>query len=275
MGQMIGRGMCLWMVFTLLLLAPATGCPAAGFSSASSAAGEESHFAPEQIRDFAKKVERAMAARGAHVAILARMGRPPADLPAGMHFTHVAFAVYSEISTADQRKVPGYAIYNLYQLDQHPDLSDLVMDYPVEFFSGVAVLEAGVLIPSPELQARLLAVITSPTYAALHDPHYSVIANPFTLGRQNCTEFVLDVTNAAIYQTSDIKVIKANEKAWFTPQPVSVNPFKLMLGSMFSSEVSLSDQPGPPVTATFERIVDYLHKYDQGSEAFTVLPDGN
>ena len=265
------------LLITLLLLGcwPASGWPAGGFSSASSAAGEESHFAPEQIRAFAKKVEKAMAAKGAHVAILARMGRPLADLPEGMHFTHVAFAVYSEITTADQRKVTGYVIHNLYQEDGHPDVSDLVTDYPVEFFSGVAVLEAGVLIPSPELQARLLAVITSPTYAALHDPHYSVIANPFTLGRQNCTEFVLDVTNAAIYQTSDIKVIKANEKAWFTAQPVAVNPFKLMLGSMFSSEVSLSDQPGAPVTATFERIVDYLHKYDQGSESFTVLPDAN
>ncbi len=246
---------------------------AAGFSSASSEAGETLHYSPEQILKFSKKVEKTLAAKGARVAILARKGRPASEMPEGMNFTHAAFAVYSEITTGDGRKLPGYAIYNLYQEDKNPDVSDLVQDFPVDFFAGVAVLEAGVIIPSPELQKRLLAVIASPTYKKLHDPHYSVIANPYTLGRQNCTEFVLDVTNAAIYKTSDIKTIKANEKKYFVAQPVNVNPFKLMLGSMFSAEVSTSDQPGPPVTATFETIGQYLAKYDAGVQELSVMPD--
>jgi hypothetical protein len=190
-----------------------------------------------------------------------------------MHFTHVAFAVYSEITTTDGRKVPGYSIYNLYQQNDHPDVSELVQDFPVDFFAGVALLEAGILIPSPELQARLLEVIASPTYKLLHDPHYSVIANPFTLGRQNCTEFVLDVIHAAIYQTADINVIKSSEKAYFSAQPVNVNPFKLMLGAMFSAEVSTVDHSGTPMTATFEKLAVYLQKYDQGSKLVTVLGD--
>lgn len=246
---------------------------AAGFSSGSSQAGEVAHFSPDQVIAFAKKVERTMAAKGARVAVLARMGRPPSELPEGMHFTHVAFAVYSEITTSDGRKMPGYAIHNLYQQDNRPDVSDLVQDYPVDFFAGVAQLEAGILIPSPGLQQRLLELIASPTYKVLHDPHYSVIANPYTLGRQNCTEFVLDVINAAIYQTDDIRVIKANEKTYFVAQPVNVNPLKLMMGAMFSAEVSTSDQNGTPVTATFERLVDYLTKYDTGSISLNVLPD--
>lgn len=247
---------------------------AAGFSSSSSQAGEEVHFKPEQIISFAKKVERTMAAKGARVAILARMGRPVSELPEGMHFTHVAFAIYSEITTKDGRTLPGYSIYNLYQKDDHPEISALVQDYPVDFFAGVAQLEAGAIFPSPDLQRRLLEVIASPTYAALHDSHYSVIANPYTLGKQNCTEFVLDVVNSAIYQTGDINIIKANEKAYFVAQPVNVTPFKLMLGAMFSSEVSTSDQPSsPPVTATFEKLGEYLLKYDTGSSVLTILPD--
>jgi hypothetical protein len=246
---------------------------AAGFSSASSQAGEEIHFTPEQIIKFAKKVEKTMAAKGARVAILARMGRPRSELPEGMHFTHVAFAVYSEITTKDGRQLPGYAIYNLYQENDHPDISDLVQDFPVDFFAGVAELEAGIILPSAELQKRLLETISSANYAKLHDPHYSVIANPYTLGRQNCTEFVLDVVNSSIYQTDDIGKIKANEKSYFIAQKVNVNPFKLMLGSMFSKEVSTSDQDGMPVTATFETIGEYLKKYDVGSEVLTVLPN--
>jgi hypothetical protein len=262
------------ILFVLLFTAAHTlSVQAAGFSSASSAAGEEAHFTPEQIIQFAKKVEKTLASKEAHVAIVARMGRPPSELPEGMHFTHVAFAVYSEITTSDGRKVPGYAMYNLYQKNDHPDVSDLVQDFPVDFFAGVSVLEAGIIVPSSELQQRLLDVIASPTYQALHDSHYSVIANPYTLGKQNCTEFVLDTVNAAIYQTSDIKKIKANEKSYFVAQKVNVSPFKLMLGSLFSSEVSTSDQSGTPVTATFETIGKYLAKYDATSEIMTVLPD--
>lgn len=262
------RKLFIALVATLVVSAHAAG----GFSSSSSHAAEEAHFKAEEIVAFAKQVERTLAANGARVAILARMGRPPSELPEGMHFTHVGFAVYSEITKSDGSKIPGYAIYNLYQQEGHPDISELMQDYPVDFFAGVAKLEAGILIPSAELQARLLDVIASPTYKALHDPHYSVIANPYTLGRQNCTEFTLDVINAAIYQTSDIKVLKANTKAYFEAQPVKVNPFKLLLGSMFSAEVSTSDQTDQVVTATFEKIVAYLNKYDAGSRSMTLLP---
>ncbi len=258
------------LLLTCLMMTGSVPAHAGSFSSSSSST--EIKFTPEQIIKFAKQVEKTLAAKGAHVAILARMGRPAAELPEGMHFTHVAFAVYSQITTADGRKIPGYAIYNLYQQDKHPDVSDLVQDFPVDFFAGVAVLEAGIIIPSAKLQQRLLDVINSPVYAALHDPHYSLIANPYTLGRQNCTEHTLDVISAAIYQTSDIKRIKANEIAYFQAQPVNVNPLKLVLGSLFSSEISTSDQSGTPVTATFETIAQFLHKYDNGSEEITVTP---
>lgn len=256
------KAMILWMVVIALPV-----------QANSSQAGGETHFSREEVAAFAKKVERTLATKGAYVAILARMGRATADLPEGMRYTHVAFAVYSQITTTDGRKVPGYAIYNLYQNNDQPEVSSLVKDFPVDFFNGVAVLEAGILIPSIELQKRLLEVLRSPTYQALHDPHYSLIANPYTLGRQNCTEHTLDVINAAIYETSDIQVIKANEKAFFKAQRVNVSPLKLFFGSVFSAQISTDDQPSAPVTATFETIVQYLQQYDQGSEAMTLLPD--
>lgn len=247
---------------------------ASGALSSASGAADQAHFSPEQIAAFAKKVEKTLAASGAHVAIVSRVGMAPDQMPEGFHYSHVGFAVYSEIATADGQTVPGYAFYNLYQEDEHPDRSDLVQDYPVDFFSGVQLLDAGVIIPSERLQQRLLDVIASPTYAALHDPHYSMIANPFTLGRQNCTEFVLDVVTAAIYQTGDMTRIKAAENAYFVAQPVAVSSVKLFVGSIFMAGVSTSDQAGEPVTATFERISDFLRKYDEGAKAFTVMADG-
>jgi hypothetical protein len=257
-------------ILSLCLWGTATAAP--GFSSASSGGGETTNFKAEEIITFAKKVERTLASKGAHVAILARMGRPLSEMPRGMRFTHVAFVVYSQIQTADGRSLPGYAIHNLYQYDDKPNTSRLVIDYPVDFFSGVAHMEAGILIPSAELQQRLVKLIASPAYASLHEPRYSVIANPFNEGRQNCTEFVLDVINSAIYQTANVKQLKQVAQKYFVAQPVEVNPFKLLLGSVFSAEVATSDHPSKPVTATFERISDYLLKYDQGAELLTVKP---
>ncbi|WP_417908830.1 DUF2145 domain-containing protein [Candidatus Electronema sp. PJ] len=239
--------------------------------SVGSQAGGALHFSPEQIIRFAKKVEKTIAAKGARVAIVARKGQAASELPPGMSFTHTGFAVYSEITTHDGRKLPGYAIYNLYQQAQDPSVSALAQDFPVDFFAGAVELEAGIIIPSPELQKRLLAVIASPTYKLLHEPRYSSIANPYTLGKQNCTEFVLDVINAAIYQTNDIKQIKANTQKYFVAQEVNVSPLKLMLGSMFSAAISTADHPGAPVTATFETIGNYLQRYDAGTKRLRVL----
>ena len=241
--------------------------------SGSSQAGGEIYYEPEQIIKFAKKVERTLASKGARVAIIARVGRPRNKLPDGVSYTHTAIAVYSQITTADGRKIPGYAIHNLYQKGDEPDKSYLMQDFPVDFFAGVQVLEAGLVIPSPELQKRILRVLGSPAYKALHNPRYSVIANPFTLEYQNCTEHTLDIIIAAIYETNDIKVIKANEKAYFEPQPVNVSPLKLMLGSMFVADVTTSDHPDSPVTSTFTTIGNFLKKYNASSEFITVTAD--
>lgn len=258
----------------LLVLLACQTAQAVGFSANPSQARAAPNFPAEQIIQLAKKVEKTLAAHGARVAIIGRIGRPPEEMPEGMYYTHAAFAVYSDITTADGRTLKGYATFNEYQSDSQPDTSSLVQDYPVDFYASVARLEAGVIIPSPELQKRLLDVIASPTYQALHEPSYSAIANPYTLGKQNCTEFVLDVIQAAIYRTSDIRVIKANAKAFFQGQTVNVSTLKLIFGSVFSREISLSDHPTlPPVTATFETLGRYLQQYDRGVEVFTLLPD--
>jgi hypothetical protein len=65
----------------------------------------------------------------------------------------------------------------------------------------------------------------------------------------------------------------ASARRYFSAQIVNVNPLKLMLGSMFSAEVTLADQPGTPVTATFETIATYLEKYDEGAQTFMVKPE--
>lgn len=240
---------------------------------AGSTAVTEQIFADEDIAGFAKRVEKVLADEGAHIAIVSRLGRPANELPQGVEYTHVAFAVYSMIETTDGRHLPGYVYYNLYQDAEKPRTSSLVRDHPVEFFSGSYELKAGIVIPDPELQRRLLHYLRSEDYLQLHNPNYSVIANPYDLRYQNCTEYVLDVVNAAIYQTSDRKLIKNNIRAYYHSKPLAVSTFKLAFGSAFSPDIRLDDHEGPVHTATFSSIRRFLDDYGLANKTLTVYPD--
>jgi len=243
---------------------------ATGTAHAGSQADGQIQFEPAKIAALAKKIEREIARRGALIAIISRTGRPPGDLPEGIEYTHVAFAVYSQITTSDGRKLPGYATHNLYQSSTKPNTSFLKQDYLLDYYAAVYALKAGVIIPTPKLQQKLLGVIFSDTYAALHNPDYSAISNPFNVELQNCTEFVLDVVNAAIYDTGDPRRIKANIKAYFEPEPLRVSGFELFLGSLFTADIKLSDHSGPVRTATFGSIARYMEAQGLATELFRV-----
>lgn len=229
-------------------------------SWAGSNSNQKAVLNPIAIKKFAKDIEKYAAAQGARAFIIARAGRPEKDLPKGIKFTHTAIAVYSSITLTNGEQVQGYAIHNLYQKEGELDKSSLVVDYPVDFFWGVQTLKAGVIIPTPQLQQRLIEVIASGKNKLVHNENYSVIANPFNNLFQNCTEHTLDIINAAIYQTTDITRLKANAKAYFKPQRVKISPFKLMLGKAFMDDVTTKDHPNKIYTSTFSTIAHYLKK---------------
>lgn len=241
---------------------------------AGSEAGGASHFAPDEISRFAKSVEHYAANAGARAFIIARQGRPEEELPEGIRFTHTAIAIYSSITTADGRELKGYAIHNLYQKTEQRDVSYLLQDYPVDFFWPVQSLQAGIVIPVPELQQALIGLIARGDHVALHNPAYSVIASPFNDEYQNCTEFTLDIVNAAIYGTLDRARLKANTQAHFTATRIRENPFKLFLGDLFAADVKLGDHDGPVQTATFTSIARYLQENGLLLDAVVLTPQG-
>lgn len=248
----------------LFLLILVLNLPSAWAGSQSQA---EALHEPAQIIKFSKDVEKYAASKGARAFIIARKGRPEKDLPRGIKFTHTAVAIYSNITLNDGEVLQGYAIHNLYQEADRRDRSQLVVDYPVDFFWGAQELEAGILIPNQQVQESLIALIASGDATKLHNPKYSVIANPFNSQFQNCTEYTLDLLNASIYQSLDQQQLKANAKAHFTPQRVRTSPFKLMFGSMLMDDVTTKDHKGKIKTTTFLSLGRYLEA-NQLSEHF-------
>jgi hypothetical protein len=255
-----------WMVISALMVT----CRA---HAGSNAVGQ-AHFEPERIVAFSKQVEQFAASKGARVFILGRQGRSEKKLPKGIEFTHTAIAVYSAITLSDGETVNGYAIYNLYQHADAPHRSFLKTDYPVDFFWGAYSLKAGIIIPSPAMQDKLLGLIASGDYQVLHNPRYSVIANPMNSQFQNCTEFTLDVINAAVYNTTDSEQLKVNAQAYFKPQRVHTSRLKLKLGDWFVEGVSTDDHRSRIYTATFHSIAGYMDEYELSEQAFVLGEHG-
>jgi hypothetical protein len=254
-----------------IILVSAIAALTAPSFAGSSAAGNPV-LPADEVASFANRVQRDLASRGANVAIVSLVGRDPSVLPDGINYTHVAFWVFAQITRADGSTGQGYRVYNLYQRDGDLTQSDLVQDTPADFFAGAHSLDAGVIIPDPRLQRKLLAVIDSPTYAALHNANYSVLANPRTAQFQNCTEHTLDVVMAALYDTDDRARIKANIAAYFAPQPVPINGLQRLLAPAASQALTTADHGAQVGTATFGSIARFMGDNDLAAEIYRITP---
>jgi len=257
-------------IFKPAILAALLALPS--FANAGSSAAQNPILPVAQVTSFADTVQTYLADKGARVAIVSRMGRDPAVLPDGITYTHVAFWVFSKITLADGSTGQGYRVYNLYQLSDDPSRSALVQDSPADFFAGAVHLDAGIIVPKPALQQKLMRVINGPTYASLHNARYSVLANPRTTQFQNCTEHTVDVLMAALYDTHDPARIKANIAAHFTPQPIRVGGVKRALAVMASPAMTTADHGAQVDTATFGAIRRFMDQYGLTQHARRITP---
>lgn len=257
-------------LFSMILIVLLSIAPS--FATAGSNQAGNAVLPAGEVATFANRVQKDLASRGAHVAIVSRMGRDPKVLPKGVKYTHVSFWVYSNITNADGSTGQGYQVFNLYQKNGNLTWSHLVQDSPADFFAGAHRLDAGVIIPDIRLQKKLLKTITSPTYSKLHNAKYSVLANPNTTQFQNCTEHTLDVLMASIYATSDPSQIKANIAAHFTPQPIKLGGVKRLLAPVTTKALTTADHGSSVSTATFSSIVRFMKTNNLAKKTYRITP---
>ena len=223
-------------------------------------------FSLREMADFSKQIEQELASRGAYVAMVFRTGRDRSELPGDIRYTHGAFWVYAPVPTLGGGTQYGYAVYNLYHEIDPVTLSGLYQDWPLDFTHGDTVGQVGVIIPNREMQNRILDVIASPYFEALHNPDYSLLSNPADARFQNCTEFMLDVVSSAIWQTASRDQIKVNIEAYFRPTRVQLNPFQRFLGPLADPRLRFDDQRNGIRTATFSSLADFMLAFDLADE---------
>lgn len=257
------------LAFLALIFPPILS--AQGFSNQGDATQDTDRYTSEQLISFSKKVERSIAEKGATVAIVSRVGRPESELPEGVKYTHVAFWVYSDITTPDGRKLKGYQVYNLYQREKEKNVSDLINDFPVDFYAGVYTLKSGIIIPKPSLQKKLLDLIDSPQYQKLHNPNYSVVAKVDSEKYQNCTGFVTNVLFSAVYGTTNKAQLDANKRKYFEPQIIKMGAMKRFAGSVFVQDFYPEEHNDEIKTATYSTIAKFMKKYDLATDIYEII----
>jgi len=232
----------------------------------------ESIYSAEQVAKFSKRVEKYAGSKGARAFIIARLGTPQSELPDQVQFTHVGLAIYSRIKTADGNQIYGYAINNLYQNPNALDQSALFMDYPIDFFAGAQELKAGIIIPKPILQKKLIAAIESGVNQSLHNSNYSMVSNPYSQNYQNCTEHILDIIFSSIYDTESMVQIKANENAYFRAQAIELAPIERLFAPLVRKDIKMTDHSDSIETATFTTISQFLRSYGL-ADGYTVITE--
>lgn len=250
-----------------------TPAPVFAGSAAGSRAGAEK-FGEATIRSFAEKVNATLDAKKVNLAIIARSGRPRSQLPQGITYTHVAIIVFEPVRAADGHVGHTYTVYNLYQGDQgRSDRSYLAQDFTYDFVSGTAERDVAVFVPIDALQKRILAVIRSPAYQALHNPDYNLVANPWVDRFDNCVTHTLKVCVAAIYQTDDRARIYDNIRRYFKPTPVKLSGLQAF-GTSFMSSVSREDIDKSGLqTASYDSLKAFFEENGLMQESMTIAMD--
>ena len=244
-----------------------------GEAEAGSGATPISPFPVEDSADFAKQIERELAGQGARIALVFRTGRAREDLPDGIRYTHGAFWVYSEMQTETGERIRGYSVHNLYHGEENRRRSHLAQDWPLNFTQGDVIGEVGIIVPSPEMQRRLLTLFASGAINGLHQPEYSLISNPHDLRFQNCNEFMLDVLAAAAWETTDRDTLKTNLAAWYEPARVQTSLLERMFGPSVDERVRLDDHRGPIRTATFASMGEFMTEFNLASTVYELEAD--
>lgn len=221
--------------------------------------------------DLAQRTFAALDASGATVAVIARAGQ---DLSRyGLDYSHMGIVV------RDHAAGRWTVVHELNKCGTAD--SDLYVDGVGNFFlSDLYRYRAQVLIPGPEVQARVTALLAGRTARRLHEPHYNMLAYVYSTRYQNSNQWVLETLAAASAPAGAVET-RSEAQAWLKGQgyrvPTVEIPAATRLGArMFRANVAFDDHPfdrrmaGQIDTVTTDAIVNFVRGRDPQARVIVV-----
>lgn len=189
----------------------------------------------EQSLQLAHRTMRELDASGAEVVLLARAGQ---DLSRyRLRWSHVGWAYKDEAGWRVVHKLNqcGSASAALYR----QGLAEFFLD-------DLHRLHAGVMLPRPDLQARLLPLLVdNRRVAQLHQPAYSMVAYPWAQRYQQSNQWALELLAQAMEPEA---VTRDRAQAWlrfkgYEPSVLRIDALTRLGARVGSAHIAFDDHP--------------------------------
>lgn len=220
--------------------------------------------------ELAQKVKVSLDQSGAELAVIARIGQDLSKYH--LQYSHLGIVRKLEDGrwiVMHELNQCGTARSDLY----NEGLANFFMDDPYRY-------EAMLMIPNIDLQKRILNTINSSTPKVLQDPHYNMLAHPFSTKYQNSNQWALETMAAAF--ASDIQVSSREQaQTWlkfanYRATTLEIPMLTRLGGRMFRANIAFDDQPfdrrmaGHIDTVTVESIDRFLQSRDKNLQHIVV-----
>ena len=220
--------------------------------------------------NLAEKTRSALDASKAQVALIARVGQ---DLSRyGLRYSHMAYV---------WRDHPRGRWIVVHELNQCGTAQSALFEQGLAnfFLDDLFAYEAEIVIPSPQSQARIVAMLASNTPLRMHRARYNMLAYAFSTQYQNSNQWVLETYAAS---ASELALHERSQaQAWlklagYRPLTVHV-PAGTRLGArLFSANIAFDDHPfarraaGQIDTVTVESVLRFVRQRDPKATEFLV-----
>lgn len=208
---------------------------------------------------YARAFERFLASRGADVALVFHQSAVTRRvMPKHLRYGHGAILLRAP---DDELGRPRYVSQNL--MPGHgpglPCDRTTLVAWPIDdFVKELVELDSAVIVPTPEVAARIRRIVESDTYSAMHNPEFSIVANPLEDRYQNCAGLILHVVIAAGWNTTDHAEVDRILRARFRPSMVRTFWPMRVFGPLVSSRLRSADQDWVVSTAGYESIAAFM-----------------
>lgn len=199
---------------------------------------------------------------GAQVVVLARAGQDLRQY--GLRYSHLGYAwregrTWRVVHKLNQCGTDRAALYR-------QGLGDFFMDNPFDY-------EAGVVVLSPEVQARLLPVLKNPNaLRTLHTPAYNMLAYPWSQQFQQSNQWAIETLALAMDPMANQR---ERAQAWlkfkgYEPTELHLSTFTRLGARLTQANISFDDHPSHLRftsrirTVTVDSVFSWLARADMG-----------
>ena len=219
---------------------------------------------------MALKTRDALDATGAQVAIVGRVGQDLSKY--GLRFSHAGII---------WRDSPQGKWIFTHELNQCGTASSALFNEGLAnfFIDDMFAWDALIIVPSPALQTSLITRLKSNArMLALHEPHYNMVAYPFSSKYQNSNQWVLEVIADAKMEAAQPS--RAATQTWlrqqhYQPTVLHIPALQRLGGRMFKANIAFDDHPnedrfsGNIAVVSVDSLRDFVQQIDVGASTQT------